>query len=118
MLGVARTPSGVSEAEVERLAKVYWDGMMANLGETAEPIKARLAGIRAVLLARESEAEKKLALALEALKPFAEYAERYTDPPGSIRMDDVELWQDGRKVVLTIGHLRRAAAAVKEIEGK
>jgi len=48
-----------------------------------------------------------------ALAPFAKAAERYDDPPGVVTHDNVELWQDGRRIdFLTVGDLRKARAAL------
>lgn len=52
---------------------------------------------------------------VKALRPFAEAAERYNDIPGILRVDDnVELWQDGKRIdFITVGDLRRARAALR-----
>lgn len=46
-----------------------------------------------------------------ALKPFAKYARFYRDDKHSSIHDNVELWQSGKRVTLTVGDLRAADAA-------
>lgn len=52
----------------------------------------------------------------KALKPFAEFAERYNDIPGVVLTSgDCELWQIGRvgDITITVGDLRAARAALE-----
>lgn len=54
---------------------------------------------------------------VEAARPFAEAAAVYVDTPAVRVGDDVELWQPGgdRRTTLTVGHLRRLAAALSNV---
>lgn len=61
--------------------------------------------------------------AVEALRPFAEKADRYNEIPGLIRFNDnVELWQvagnRGMEIDITVGDLRRAREACSALSAQ
>jgi hypothetical protein len=61
---------------------------------------------------RERELEARVVELERALAPFSMAADRYVDRPGSKTHDNVQLWQDGRRIdFLTVGDLRQAQVA-------
>lgn len=53
-----------------------------------------------------------------ALKPFAQEAEHWNDPPGVLTYDNVQLWQDPNyRCALTVGDLRLARKALSSGKG-
>lgn len=61
-----------------------------------------------------SGAEQPTEAMVEALRPFAEQAERFDDIPGVVTThDNVELWQNGNYLCpITVGDLRRARSVL------
>ena len=58
--------------------------------------------------------DARLAALEAALEPFANAAARYDDVPSAVTHDNVQLWQDGRRIdFLTVGNLRDARLALK-----
>lgn len=70
-----------------------------------------MSSMREYLEKRERELEARVVDLERALAPFALAADRYVDPSTS---DNVQLWQDGRRIdFITVGDLRRAAKSYR-----
>jgi len=68
--------------------------------------------MRTYLEQRERDLEARVVELERALAPFSLAAERYVDPLGAVTHDNVQLWQNGRRIdFITVGDLRRAQAA-------
>lgn len=127
---------GECKTEIDRLAVLlkasealksgYLDEIASSekRAEEAEALAARRLEGNALLLMWKKQAERErdearssLGRVVEALKPFANFARHYDDPPGVLTGDSCELWQLGNvRVVLTVGQIRKARSALQQNE--
>lgn len=111
---VAHLPSPTPSGEVGALIKRARGYLAMNAAESGADVL--IDELASLLLSLDAERGRMR----EALKPFADAAERWTDIPGVLRYgDSVQLWQNGRRVdYITVGDLRRARSALPASDEK